>query len=189
MHLWGILTSSNGRTERGALRWIRVRPLELCVAVVLLNAVLVGYSAAQASEPAVPPAQEPAASSEPQTAQPQTTQQPAQPRVHTTRRRPTIDDHVKVLAKSLNLTETQQAAVKRILEQRQQETLRLRTDASISGSERINRFRALQDQTVFRIRGVLDDEQKKKYDPLAVRNVTPAPGQKSVEDWMKTSPK
>jgi hypothetical protein len=36
---------------------------------------------------------------------------------------------------------------------------------------------------------VLDDEQKKKYDPLAVRNVTPAPGQKSVEDWMKTSPK
>ena len=189
MHLWGSLASNRG-AERGGLRWIRVRPLELCVAVVLLNAVLVGHSAAQASEPAVPPSQEPASSSEPQTAQPQTTPQPPQPRAHAARRRPTIDDHVKVLAKSLNLTETQQAAVKRILEQRQQETLRLRSDGSISGSERIDRFRALQDQTVVRIRGVLDDEQKKKYDPLAVRKVTPAPDQKSVEDWIKaTSPK
>jgi hypothetical protein len=34
---------------------------------------------------------------------------------------------------------------------------------------------------------VLNDEQKKKYDPLAVRRVAPAPDQKSVEDWLKVT--
>lgn len=81
-------------------------------------------------------------------------------------------------------------AVKKILEQRQLEILRIRQDPSIEGSERIERLRALQDQTVQRIRGVLNDEQKKKYDPLAIRNREPAPDQKSVEDWLKaTTPK
>lgn len=99
--------------------------------------------------------------------------------------RPTLDDRVRVLAKSLDLSEEQRAAVKNILLQRQQETLRLRQDASISGSARIDRFRALQDVTVQRIRALLNDEQKKKYDPLAVRKVEKAPDQRSVEDWLK----
>ena len=105
-------------------------------------------------------------------------------------RRPTIDDRVKVFAKNLDLNEAQQAAVKKILVQRQQETLRIRQDPSISGSARIERFRALQDNTVERIRAVLNDEQKKKYDPLAVRKRQPAQDQRSVEDWIKaTTPK
>lgn len=95
------------------------------------------------------------------------------------------DERVKVLAKNLDLDETQQSAMKKILEQRQQETLRIRQDASISGSDRIDRFRALQDITVQRIRAVLNDEQRKKYDPLAVRKVQPEPDQRSVEDWIK----
>ena len=101
--------------------------------------------------------------------------------------RPTIDDRVKVLARSLELNEAQQAAVKKILEQRQQEALRIRQDASISGGARIERFRALQDHTVERIRAALNEEQRKKYDPLAVRRVAPASDQKSVEDWLKVT--
>ena len=101
--------------------------------------------------------------------------------------RPTIDDRVKVLARSLELNEAQQAAVKKILEQRQQEALRIRQDASISGGARIERFRALQDHTVERIRAALNEEQRKKYDPLAVRRVEPASDQKSVEDWLKVT--
>jgi hypothetical protein len=92
-----------------------------------------------------------------------------------------------VLAKNLDLNESQQVAVKKILEQRQQETLRLRRDPSISGSTRIEQFRALQDNTVQRIRAVLNEEQKKKYDPLAVRRIQPAPEQRSVEDWLKVT--
>jgi Spy/CpxP family protein refolding chaperone len=111
---------------------------------------------------------------------------PAQP-AHPAHRRPSLDDRVKGLATALSLNEAQQAAVKKILEQRQQETLRLRSDPSIPGSARIDRLRALQDQTVQRIRLVLNDEQKKIYDPLAVRKTSPAPGQKSVEDWLKVT--
>lgn len=96
-----------------------------------------------------------------------------------------IDDRVKALAKNLDLSEAQQAAVKKILEQRQQETMRLRLDSSISGSARIQQFRALQDSTVQKIRTVLNKEQREKYDPLAARRVQPAPDQRSVEDWLK----
>lgn len=102
-------------------------------------------------------------------------------------RRPSLDDRIKTLAKSLELSEAQQDAVKKILVQRQQETLRIRSDSSISGSARIERFRALQDYTVLRIRAVLNEEQKKKYDPLAVRRAQPASDQRSVEEWLKIS--
>jgi hypothetical protein len=96
----------------------------------------------------------------------------------------TIDDRVKGLAKTLELSEAQQSAVKAILVQRQQETLHLRLDSSISGSARIEQFRALQIRTVERIRAVLNDEQKKKYDPLASDKIQREPGGRSVEDWI-----
>lgn len=107
---------------------------------------------------------------------------------HDGHRGPTIDERVKVFAKNLDLNETQQAAVKGILEQRQQETLRIRLDPSIAGGARIARFRALQESTVERIRALLNDEQRKNYDPLAPRRIQPAPQQRSVEDWLKVTP-
>ena len=109
---------------------------------------------------------------------------PARP-THHARARPSLDDRVKVLARNLELDEAQQQAVKQILVQRQQETLRLRTDPSLSGEARIARFRALQDTTVERIRAVLNDQQKAKYNPLAVRGLKPEPDQRTVEDWLK----
>jgi hypothetical protein len=98
-----------------------------------------------------------------------------------------LEDRVKVLAQSLHLDDAQQLAVTKILEERQQETLRIRRDTSISGSDRLTQFRAIQDRTVLRIRAVLNEEQKKKYDPLAVRRVEPAREHRSVEDWIKAT--
>ena len=148
-----------------ACRHNRAQQARLCLAALLLNVSLASSALAQTTGVA------------PVTSAPQ----PA----NSTHRRPTLDDRVKTLAATLNLDEAQQVAVKRILQQRQEEILRLRHDPSITGSTRIERLRALQDQTVQRIRLVLNDEQKKKYDPLAVRKAGPAPGQKSVEDWLK----
>jgi hypothetical protein len=115
----------------------------------------------------------------------------ASPALHTqhSHRQSNIDDRVKVFAKNLDLNEAQQSAVKKILEQRQKETLQLRLDPSISGDARIDRFRAIQDNTVKRIRAVLNEEQRKNYDPLAARRIQ-QPDQRSVEDWLKaTTPK
>jgi hypothetical protein len=114
---------------------------------------------------------------------------PANAPNHVRRTRPTVDDRVKVLAKSLDLNESQQTAVKKILERRQQETLRIRTDANISGSARMEQFRMLQDRTAEQIRAVLNEEQRKKYDPFAARRIPQSEG-RTVEDWLKvTTPK
>jgi len=108
---------------------------------------------------------------------------------HVARKRPTIDDRVKILAKNLDLNESQQAAVKKILERRQQETLRIRRDPNIAGSSRIEQFRMLQDRAAEQIRAVLNEEQRKKYDPFAARRI-PQSQERSVEDWLKaTTPK
>ena len=100
-------------------------------------------------------------------------------------RKVTLDDQVKGLAKSLDLNEAQQAAVKRILEQRQQEILHI--THAFSGSDRLSQLRALQVRTVEQIRTVLNDEQKKKYDPLGQRPPQQTSPQPSVEDWLKAT--
>ncbi len=166
MRIWSVPALPRCIRVIPACRQNRAKQAGLCLAALLLNVSLASSALAQttAVEPATPA-----------------------PPTRSSSRRPSLDDRVKKLATALNLDEAQQVAVKRILQQRQQETLRLRHDTSITGSARIERLRALQDQTVQRIRLVLNDEQKKKYDPLAVRQAGPAPGQKSVEDWLKVT--
>lgn len=166
MHGWRILALPSCNSLVRGIGKNRLRLVAVCMSVFLLNAILASPLAAQTKD--VAPAT------------------PAQP-AHPAHKRASLDDRVKAFATALGLNDAQEAAVKKILEQRQQETLRLRQDTSIPGSVRIERLRALQDQTVQRIRLVLNDEQKKKYDPLAVRQTGPASGQKSVEDWLKVT--
>lgn len=133
-------------------------PLVLCLSTLLSTAPA---ALTQSSEPARP-AQRP-------------------PRHHA---RVTLDDQVKGLAKNLDLNEEQQVALKKILERRQQESARIMRDDS--GPDAIDRFRALQAGTVEQIRALLNDEQKKKYNPLAPRPPQ-SPDQPSVQDWIKAT--
>lgn len=102
-------------------------------------------------------------------------------------KRQTLDDKIAVLSKNLELTEAQRASLKKIMERRQQETLRLR-DADVPGNVRIDQFRLLQEKTITQIRAILTDEQRKKYDPLISRTRPAASTpQRSVEDWIKAT--
>ena len=101
-------------------------------------------------------------------------------------RRHSVDERVKSFAETLNLDQTQQAGVKAVLERQQREARQIQFDQSLSGAERIGRFRALQQDTVSRIRGLLNEEQKKKYDPLN-HGTTATTSQPSVEDWLKST--
>jgi hypothetical protein len=101
-------------------------------------------------------------------------------------RRHSVDERVKSFAETLNLDQTQQAGVKAVLERQQREARQIQFDQSLSGAERIGRFRALQQDTVSRIRGLLNEEQKKKYDPLNHGTTATTP-QPSVEDWLKST--
>lgn len=100
-------------------------------------------------------------------------------------RRLSVDDQVRGLARTLELSDTQQLAVKKILESRQQATMRILRNTS--GDDRISGIRALQLRTVAEIRAVLNDEQRKKYNPLGQRPPQPTSPQPSVEDWMKAT--
>ncbi len=102
-------------------------------------------------------------------------------------KRPSIDDQVEFLAKYLDLTEIQRSSLKSILAQRQQETLTMRRAHLDSNVPPSDMFRAIEDQTADRIRALLNQEQRKKYDPLGTRSSRSAPQQQSVEDWLKTA--
>jgi hypothetical protein len=85
----------------------------------------------------------------------------------------------------LDLNETQQAGLRTILERQQLEARQIQFDQTHSGNERIGRFRALQQDTILRIRALLNDQQKKKYDPLnhgAHQANSPQP---YVDQWLK----
>ena len=161
--------------------------------VVLVWGVSLAWGAAEVERNAIADgpqashrAEQSLSSSAPAPAQPAGTASPALRAVRG-RTRPSLDDRVKTLTARLGLNEAQQSAVKKILEQRQEETLRLRLDPSIPASLRIDFFRAIQEKTVERIRSVLDDEQRKKYDPLAPRRLPPSPDQRTVEDWIQAT--
>jgi hypothetical protein len=97
-----------------------------------------------------------------------------------------VDERVKSFSENLNLDPTQQAGVKAVLERQQREARQIQFDQSLSGTERIGRFRALQQDTVSRIRALLNEDQKKKYDPLNHGTAATA-SQPSVEDWLKAT--
>lgn len=112
--------------------------------------------------------------------------QPAQ-RVLPRRHHPGVGDHVEFLAKYLDLTGSQRSLLTSILAQRQQEILAMRSAHSEPNVPPGDMFRAIEDKTAERIRAVLNQEQRKKYDPLGTRNSRPAPQQQSVEDWLKAA--
>jgi hypothetical protein len=122
-----------------------------------------------------------------QTTASQTTGSPSPPR-HTQRhyRKPSLDEQVKTFSKALDLDETQQAGLKTILERQQMQARRIQFDQSLSGDDRIGRLRALQQATVLRIRALLNQDQKKKYDPLNHGTQTNSP-QPSAADWLKAT--
>jgi hypothetical protein len=106
-------------------------------------------------------------------------------RAQSTYHRRTLDDRVKDLAKTLDLNETQQAGLRTILERQQLEARQIQFDQAHSGNERIGRFRALQEDTILRIRALLNDEQKKKYDPLNHGAHQTNSSQPYVDQWLK----
>jgi len=107
----------------------------------------------------------------------------------TVSKRLSLDERVKRFASALDLDEAQQSAVKGILQRRYEKVSMIVSNRSISGSDRISMLRALGESTITQIRSVLNDEQKKKYDPLGYRAEKQAP-EMSVDDWLKvTTPK
>ena len=144
---------------------------------------LAGESAAQTAQPA--PQQTPASptgTESSHSANPPSV--PPQRRTQRAYHGQTIDDRVKALAKALDLNQMQQAGLKAVLEHQQSQVRLIQFDETLSGEERIGKFRALQEDTVLRIRALLNDEQKKKYEPLN-HQVEKENSSDYVDQWMR----
>jgi len=100
----------------------------------------------------------------------------------------TLDHRVNVLTKALALDPRQQAELRTILEEQRVAVLKIWRDPKLLPAERAPATHAVADRTADRIRAILNDEQREKYNPpKPPPPPPPASGAPNVETWMKTT--
>jgi Spy/CpxP family protein refolding chaperone len=80
------------------------------------------------------------------------------------RQMPTIDEQVKRLSDRISLTDDQQAKTKTILEDQRTQAQALMKDDSLAPDEKRQKFMGLRQTTISKIKDLLNDDQKKKFD-------------------------
>lgn len=101
-----------------------------------------------------------------------------------------LEKRVRMLSKGLDLDARQQDELRKILRSQAEQIRRVRGDPAIPGADRMDAMRAILDRTGDRIRAMLKDEQRLRY-----QAAKPAPGtdtaqRPDVEHWMQlTRPK
>jgi Spy/CpxP family protein refolding chaperone len=78
--------------------------------------------------------------------------------------RQTVEERLQAMTEFLGLTPAQQSQIKPILEDTQQQMQAIMKDDSLSREDRGSKMRSLREATDEKIRAVLNDEQKKKFD-------------------------
>ena len=100
----------------------------------------------------------------------------------------TLEGRVAVYTKALNLDPAQQSQLRTLLLLQREQVQRLWSDASMDPANRVYATRAISDATADRIRAMLSEEQRSKYNPpRPPRDPAPAAGSRSVEDWMQAA--
>jgi hypothetical protein len=95
-----------------------------------------------------------------------------------------LEDRIKAFSKALNLDAAQQTQLRKILIEQREAVRMIWSDKSLLPAERVPATRAANVRTGDEIRAILNDEQKKKYNP-APPSAPPEQGDKrSVEQWL-----
>jgi Spy/CpxP family protein refolding chaperone len=79
---------------------------------------------------------------------------------------PSLDERVQHMTKMLNLSDDQQTKVKSILQDEHKQMAPLRQDTSLAPEDRHAKFQQIHGATAQKIREVLNDEQKAKFDQM-----------------------
>jgi Spy/CpxP family protein refolding chaperone len=77
-----------------------------------------------------------------------------------------VDDHVKQLSTKLNLTADQQAKIKAIMEEQNQQMQTVMKDDSLSMDAKHAKMHSMHEATHAKVRELLNDEQKTKFDAM-----------------------
>lgn len=79
---------------------------------------------------------------------------------------PTVDDQVNRLSENLNLTDSQKTQTRTILQDQQDKMNTLRQNTSLSREDRHSKMMAIRQTASGQIRGLLNEDQQKKYDVM-----------------------
>ena len=79
---------------------------------------------------------------------------------------PTPDQVVQKMSEKLNLTDQQKAQITPIIADRQQKMQALRADQSMERPEKMQKMKAINQDSDTKIKSVLTDEQKQKYEAM-----------------------
>ena len=97
----------------------------------------------------------------------------------------TLEDRVRILTQWLSLDATQQTELRKILQGQREQVRSLWSDTSVPAAYRISATQAISDKTGDQIRAMLNEEQKKKFNPpRPPRDEIAASARPNVEDWM-----
>ncbi len=95
-----------------------------------------------------------------------------------------LDVRVRRLTKALNLDVTQQGQLRAVLMKQEDQVRQAWSDTTVPSSYRVLATRIISDQTADRIRALLNDQQKKKYNPPRLAPPSHAAGSPDVENWL-----
>jgi len=83
---------------------------------------------------------------------------------------PSVDERVQHMTKMLNLSDDQQTKVKSILQDEHKQIASLRQDTSLTQEDRHAKFQQIHQASAQKIRDVLNDEQKAKFDQMQAQH-------------------
>ena len=83
---------------------------------------------------------------------------------------PSVDERVAHMTKALNLSEDQQTKIKAILTDQRDQVMSLKQDTSTTPQDRRAKFQEIHQSTKQKISGVLNDDQKAKFEQMQQRH-------------------
>lgn len=95
-----------------------------------------------------------------------------------------LEERIKALSTGLDLDALQQGELRKILLEQRESVQKIWSDRSLLPAERAPATRAVNERTGDKIRALLNDDQKKKYNSATASRPSQQGDQRSVEKWM-----
>lgn len=100
-----------------------------------------------------------------------------------------LEARVSRLTRALHLDARQQDVLRALLRDQREQVQRIWSDEKVSAADRVAETRKVSLHTSDRIRAMLSDEQRKRYDPPPQGDPGKTIRDARVEDWMKADGK
>jgi hypothetical protein len=100
--------------------------------------------------------------------------------------RRSLEQRVTMLSKALGLDAGQQSELRKVLERQREQISRVWRDTAVPAAYRVSATQAISEKTADQIRALLNDEQRKRYNPRKPPHKAGpgGSGRPSVEAWM-----